>query len=91
MLLLCQGVGRITSYAPTGSVGSHLSAAGRQRTAADAALFGGGCVLRSHERDALGGHAGVIELLEFMLVGDASWRPGAAEVLYKVQRLLAAC
>jgi hypothetical protein len=46
-------------------------------------------VLNSRERAALAGHPGLIELVEFMLVGDANWRPGAPEVVCRTQLLLA--
>lgn len=46
------------------------------------------CVLGQQEQESLGHHAGAIDLLEYMLVGDPAWRPSAAEVVSRTQRLL---
>lgn len=48
----------------------------------------GSGVLDSSEREALGGDERLIDVVEFMLVGDPKWRPSAAEVVYKTQQLL---
>lgn len=73
--LSIQGVGRIASY-----YGSSPSSGG--------GACGGGGVLNAQERAALGHHAGCIELIEAMLVGEANWRPGADQVVLRTQRLL---
>lgn len=49
---------------------------------------GGSGVLNESERSALGGHRDLIDLVEFMLVGDVAWRPSAAEVVCRVQQVL---
>jgi hypothetical protein len=65
---------------------SYLQGVGRVAAAAVSPARQGG-VLNARERTALGAHAGLIELLEFMLVPDAAWRPSAAEVVLRSQQL----
>jgi hypothetical protein len=77
-----QGVGRITSYAASTTVcGGNPPRQHRGEAA----------VLQAAERAKLLDHPGLIELLELMLVGDPVWRPTAAEVVLKAQRLLDTC
>lgn len=82
-----QGVGRITSYAPSRAANS--TSGPSSSAAGGGSSSSGGNVLNSREREALADHPGLIELVEFMLVGDAHWRPGAPEVVCKAQLLLA--
>lgn len=79
---LLQGVGRITACAPSSGGGGTTGPGG-------AARGGSGSVLGSRERAALAVHPGLVDLVEFMLVGNADWRPGAPEVVCKTQLLLA--
>lgn len=102
-----QGVGRITSYAGSVSCAGASAASASaskasnqqqkrgqlaQNTSGRGSLsHGNGGVLSGDERAELLGHAGLIDLVEFMLVGDATRRPGAAEVVYKTQQLMLTC
>lgn len=75
-------MGRITSYSSSqssGGGGNGLHSDGR-----------GWGVLNAREKAALQHHAGCIELVESMLVGEPNWRPTAEQVVIKAQRLLAA-
>ncbi|KAF8065888.1 hypothetical protein HT031_002949 [Scenedesmus sp. PABB004] len=98
-----QGVGRITSYAGGGSAaGASLAtsampprprAGGRAPAAPSPSLVRaapGGGVLSAEERAALSGGEGLVELVEFMLVGEPTRRPGAAEVVLRARAVLAA-
>eukprot|EP00775_Hariotina_reticulata_P006738 gene6738-6958_t len=77
-----EGVGRITSYAASTTMcGSNP----RRQYSSQAA------VLQAAERAKLLDQPGLIELVELMLVGDPVWRPTAAEVVLKAQRLLDTC
>jgi hypothetical protein len=80
-----QGIGRVTSYAASSTAGATPGSG----SAADSSSRGSGSVLNNLEREALAAHPGLIDLVEFMLICNPTWRPGAPEVVIKTQMLLA--
>jgi hypothetical protein len=96
LLLLCtehpcrsaQGIGRVTSYAASSGAGAATGPGSAADSSSSRANSSSG-VLNNLERAALAVHPGLADLVEFMLVGNPTWRPGAPEVVIKTQMLLA--
>jgi hypothetical protein len=84
-----QGIGRVTSYAASSGAGATPGPSSAADNSSSGSSRASGSVLNSLERDALAAHPGLIDLVEFMLIGNPTWRPGAPEVVTKTQLLLA--
>jgi hypothetical protein len=83
-----QGVGRVTSYAASSGAGATPGPSSAADSSSGSSRASGSALNRL-EREALAAHPGLIDLVEFMLIGNPTWRPGAPEVVTKTQLLLA--